>query len=218
MFFKTLRPKFFGQTVVDDLAFGPANLGFKGQERRKATIADALALAHLEGMADRSPRTLSGGEKRRLAIAGVLAMKSPCIILDEPFANLDYPSVQEILDVLHTLHVQARTLIVITHEIEKVLHLATRLVILANGVITFDGHPDESTKDYLPQCRVSVPISESLSMAYRRNRSQVTNPFAYEPGASWLARVHPLIKFACLLATTSITLRIGLWPLVGFLR
>jgi biotin transport system ATP-binding protein len=140
--FQDAQAQIVGQTVEDDVAFGPANLGLKREEIKKRT-EKALRLASLERVAERSPETLSGGERRRLAIAGVLAMEAECLILDEPFANLDLPSIRSVLGTLVDLHSGGKTIIVLTHEIEKVLAHATRLIVLDAGKIAYDGSPDE---------------------------------------------------------------------------
>jgi len=144
--FQDTEAQIFGQTVGEDIAFGPANLGVRGEALEHAAAA-ALEKAHLEGMEDRRPSTLSGGEKRRLALAGVLAMKPRCVILDEPFANLDFPSIREILEVLAGLRAEGVTLVVLTHEIEKVFAFATRMVILDKGRITFDAPPADARRE-----------------------------------------------------------------------
>jgi biotin transport system ATP-binding protein len=157
--FQDTEAQIFGQTVEEDLAFGPANLGIQGKELEGA-VRSALRDAHLEGMSERRPLTLSGGEKRRLAIAGVLAMKPRCVILDEPFANLDFPSVQEIIEVLKTLRSEGKTLILLTHEIEKVFSLASRLVILDRGKIVFDAPPSLAKKEDFLQSGLVCPYRE----------------------------------------------------------
>ncbi|MEN6492258.1 MAG: ABC transporter ATP-binding protein [Rectinema sp.] len=157
--FQDTDAQIFGQTVEEDLAFGPANLGIHGKELEEA-VRSALHDAHLEGMSNRRPGTLSGGEKRRLAIAGVLAMRPRCVILDEPFVNLDFPSVQEIIEVLKTLRAEGKTLIVLTHEIEKVFALASRLVILDRGNIVFDALPSRAKKEDFMQSGLLCPYRE----------------------------------------------------------
>lgn len=157
--FQDTEAQIFGQTVEEDLAFGPANLGIQGRELEEA-VRLALRDAHLEGMSDRRPITLSGGEKRKLAIAGVLAMKPRCVILDEPFVNLDFPSVLEIIEVLKTLRSEGKTLIVLTHEIEKVFLLASRLLILDQGRLVFDAPPSQARKEDFMQSGLVCPYSE----------------------------------------------------------
>jgi biotin transport system ATP-binding protein len=133
--------QFVGETVEEDAAFGPLNLGLS-----KAEIAErvnrALDAMGLRDKAGSPPRRLSGGEKRRLATAGVLAMGCETVIMDEPFANLDWPGVVQVLEIILELKAAGRTLIVLTHELEKVLALADRLVILHRGRIRDDGKPE----------------------------------------------------------------------------
>ena len=90
-------------------------------------------------------RSLSGGEKRRLATAGILALERDLIIFDEPFANLDYPGVQQVNKLLLQLHQEGKTIVVLTHELEKCLGLATRFMVLYRGQLVFDGSPQERT-------------------------------------------------------------------------
>ncbi len=157
--FQDTEAQIFGQTVREDLAFGPANLGVRGEELEHAIDA-ALRDARMVGMGDRRPPTLSGGEKRRLAIAGVLAMRPRCVILDEPFANLDFSSVHDILEVLSTLRDEGVTLVVLTHEIEKVVARASRLIILDAGKVSFDAPPREVPKSIFEASGLVCPYRE----------------------------------------------------------
>lgn len=102
---------------------------------------DALVAVGLSDLAEQQPHLLSGGEKRRLSIAGVLAMKPKIIMFDEPFSNLDFPGVQQVLQQMVRLKQTGHTLLVTTHELEKILGLAERLVVLSNGKIVADGLP-----------------------------------------------------------------------------
>lgn len=164
--FQDTEAQIFGQTVEEDLAFGPANLGLKGAEL-EAAVNTALREARLEGMASRRPSSLSGGEKRRLAIAGVLAMRPSCIILDEPFANLDFPSVQEVLAVLDSLRDEGKTVIVLTHEIEKVFARARRIVIMEKGRVVRDGLPSDLPPDAFAQAGLVCPYEEQYPWLIR---------------------------------------------------
>jgi biotin transport system ATP-binding protein len=129
-----------GETVAADVAFGPENLGLTPAEV-KNRVARALEMVGLTAWADYRPRQLSGGQKRKLVIAGVLAMRPQIIVLDEPFTGLDFPGVVQVLTQLVRLHRSGHTLLVITHELEKVLAHADRLVILHSGRIVADGRP-----------------------------------------------------------------------------
>jgi len=131
-----------GETVMEDAIFGPENLGWPGSEVRTAA-EKALSDMGLIDKKDNSPRQLSGGEKRRLAIAGVVAMGCNTVIMDEPFANLDWPGVVQTLSIIRHLKNSGKTLIILTHELEKTLALADRLIILHKGKINADSSPAE---------------------------------------------------------------------------
>jgi biotin transport system ATP-binding protein len=141
--FQDAGAQLVGETAEEDVAFGPKNLGLSKTETAERT-RKALAVVGLDGRADYPPRALSGGEKRRLAVAGVLAMGCETIIMDEPFANLDWPGVAQVLRVIRDLKTSGKTVIVLTHELEKVLALADRLVILHKGRVQDDGKPEET--------------------------------------------------------------------------
>ncbi|MDR0601758.1 MAG: energy-coupling factor ABC transporter ATP-binding protein [Treponema sp.] len=130
-----------GETIEEDIAFGPFNSGLPKSRIRELTEL-ALRTFGLEDKRDVPPRRLSGGEKRRLAAAGIFAMGCETVIMDEPFANLDYPGVLSVLSVIRGMKGEGRTLVILTHELEKVLALAKRLVILHRGTIRDDGEPE----------------------------------------------------------------------------
>lgn len=132
-----------GQSVEEELRFGPENLRLPEEEIQER-ISGVSRLLGLESLKDIPPSRLSGGEKRRLAIGGVLAMKPEIIILDEPFANLDYPGVVEVLEVLMKLKSSGCGIILITHELEKTLAHADRLIIMDRGRIREDGPAKET--------------------------------------------------------------------------
>ena len=131
-----------GETVEEDIRFGPENLKLE-KEETESRLEEALSALGLSLKRDFAPRHLSGGEKRRLAVAGVLAMGCETIIMDEPFANLDWPGVIQVLKIISDLKEAKKTTIILSHELEKVLALADRLVILAGGKIRDDGKADE---------------------------------------------------------------------------
>lgn len=133
--------QFVGQTVAEEVAFGPENLNLPPAQV-DSIVKASLALVGLSRFSHQSPRVLSGGLKRKLAIAGVLAMKPQIIILDEPFTGLDYPGVVQILQQILRLHAAGHTILLITHELEKVLAHAGRLVIFYQGRLVADGRPE----------------------------------------------------------------------------
>ena len=138
--FQDARLQVLGDSLLEDALFGPLAIGL---ERR---MAEEKARASLEALGlgarlDEAPIGLSGGDLRRLAIASVLALDPEVLILDEPFANLDWQGVSDLLSAVKTLLSAGKTLLVLTHEIEKIVGLADRLVVLDKGAIVVDGKP-----------------------------------------------------------------------------
>ncbi len=144
--FQDADSQIVGETVYADAAFGPENLCLPVDEiaRRVATALNQVGLEHL---ADQPPHRLSGGEKRRLAIAGILAMESPILVLDEPFSNLDYPGILQVQSCIAGLHAQGRTIILSTHDMDKVVGYASRLILMRQGRVIQDG----PLEDILPK-------------------------------------------------------------------
>jgi biotin transport system ATP-binding protein len=121
-------------------------------------VGAALKALEIEDKRDFPPRRLSGGEKRRLAVAGVIAMGCDTVIMDEPFANLDWPGVIHVLEILRDLKTAGKTVIILTHELEKVLAFADRLVILHRGILREDGTPEEVLGRLNPEYGVRNPL------------------------------------------------------------
>lgn len=166
--FQDTDSQILGQTVAEDVAFGPSNLRLATIEIEERT-EEALSLSKLAGMESRRPETLSGGEKRRLAIAGVLAMRPECLILDEPFANLDLESVRDVVQICRSLKELGKTLIVVTHELEKILPLADRLIILDKGGICFDDHPAKADPEDFMEHGLVCPYKGFFPWVYSRD-------------------------------------------------
>ena len=124
----------FMPTVRDDVAFGPSNMGIVGDELAK-TVTEALAAVGMSEFADRSPQHLSFGQRRRVAIATVLAMKPEIFVLDEPSSNLDPAARREIAEILESLDI---TMLMVTHDLPYALELCDRSVILSAGTIVAD--------------------------------------------------------------------------------
>ena len=125
----------FMPTVEEDVAFGPLNMGLgRGEARRR--VAEALGVVRMDYSADRAPHQLSMGERRRVAIATVLAMRPNLLVLDEPSANLDPRARRELLEVLARIE---RTMLVTTHDLPLAAELCERAVILARGRVVADG-------------------------------------------------------------------------------
>jgi len=145
MMFQDAASQIIGDTVGEDVAFGPENLRL---DRREVTrrVDRSLARVGLERLADQRPHLLSGGEKRRLAIAAILAMQPRVVVFDEPFASLDYPGTRQVLEQMVALQQSGHTILVTTHDLEKVLAHADRLLIMYQGRVVRDGLPAEVIK------------------------------------------------------------------------
>jgi biotin transport system ATP-binding protein len=162
MIFQDPDSQIVGETVYDDVAFGPENLCLTRSQIQKR-VSSALDLVGLTDFADQRPHLLSGGEKRRLAIAGILAMQPRIIVFDEPFSSLDYPGVKQVLQQILALHQSGHTIIVTTHDLEKIIAHADRLVFMNNGRIERDGPPQEIVHE-AEAYGVRVPCATRLGM------------------------------------------------------
>ena len=155
--FQEAETQILGETPAEDIAFGPKNLGWKKTEVQKA-VHDALERTGLNNKSDFPARFLSGGEKRRLAVACMLAMNLPIIILDEPYANLDFGGVKQVNALIRQLKADGKTVIILSHEIEKCLGLADRFIVLFRGKKVFDGLPAEGLKQNLEEWNIRNPL------------------------------------------------------------
>ena len=155
--FQEAETQILGETPAEDIAFGPKNLGWKKVEVQKA-VHDALERTGLNNKSDFPARFLSGGEKRRLAVACMLAMNLPIIILDEPYANLDFGGVKQVNALIRQLKADGKTVIILSHEIEKCLGIADRFIVLKQGKKVFDGLPAEGLKQNLEEWNIRNPL------------------------------------------------------------
>ena len=142
MVFQDPDSQIVGETVWDDVAFGPENLCLDRSEVKRR-VARALDLVNLLHFKNQKPHLLSGGEKRRLAIAGVLAMGPRVLVFDEPFSSLDYPGIKQVLNQIVFLHQAGHTILVAAHDLEKVIAHTDRLVIMDHGKSVKDGPPNQ---------------------------------------------------------------------------
>jgi cobalt/nickel transport system ATP-binding protein len=149
-------------TVREDVAFGPANLGLRGAALEDR-VRHALARVGMAGFADRPPHHLSYGQRRRVAVATVLAMEPEILVLDEPSSNLDPASRRELAEVLRSLDV---TVLMVTHDLPYALELCPRALVLAGGVVVADG----TTRDLL--------LDRDLMAAHR-----LELPYGFDPSS-----------------------------------
>jgi cobalt/nickel transport system ATP-binding protein len=153
--FQNPDDQLFMPTVEEDVAFGPANLGIPESELAKV-VAKALALVGAEGMEHRVPHHLSGGERRRIALATVLAMEPDILVLDEPTSGLDPASRRELIGVLSGLPMAQ---VVITHDLPFALELCPRSTIMSEGTFVADGATEAilANDELLAQHRLEMP-------------------------------------------------------------
>lgn len=139
MVFQNADDQLFSPSVQDDVAFGPSNLGLE-REEVTARVQEALAIAGVEELASRPPHHLSGGEKRMVSIAGVLAMQPKLVIYDEPSASLDMRSRRRLI---RFLQAAPQTLLLSSHDLELVLEVCDRVILIDQGQIVADAPPVE---------------------------------------------------------------------------
>jgi len=156
-------------TVFQDVAFGPTNLGYSEQET-KGAVENALRHVGLEGFDRRPPHHLSGGEKKRVAIAGVLAMDPDVLVFDEPTSGLDPSGSEDIMELLEELNQQGKTVIISTHDIELAYPWADRAILLLNGKILQEDVPDVAfgNQEMVRKARLSVPTLLELYLELER--------------------------------------------------
>nr|WP_072515077.1 energy-coupling factor transporter ATPase [Ndongobacter massiliensis] len=176
--FQYPEDQLFEETVAQDIAFGPKNLGLSPEEveERVRSSMEAVGLSY-ERFKDTSPFDLSGGQKRRVAIAGVLALQPSYLVLDEPTAGLDPRGREEILGELRALY-EARpemTIVLVTHSMEDIAAHATRIFVVDHGKIVMDGAPREifAREEELERIGLSVPEVTRFLRAYRRAGHEV---------------------------------------------
>lgn len=161
--FQDANSQILGETPLEDVLFGLRNLQLKKQERLQKA-EETLKQCGLFEKRDFQARVLSGGEKRRLAVAGILALDRDFIIFDEPFANLDLIGIKQVCAILKQLKEQNKTIIVLTHDLEKILGLADSFIILDSGKIKFNGTPEDGLKLNLEEFGIKNPLTSSNSV------------------------------------------------------
>ncbi len=174
MVFQNPDNQIIATTVEEDVAFGPENLGVEPSEIRKR-VDEALATVGISEFKTNAPHLLSGGQKQRVAIAGILAMKPQCIILDEATSMLDPIGRKEVINVLKKLNKEENiTIIHITHHMDEAA-LANRLIIIDNGSIVLDGTPQEvfSNVEKIKSLGLDVPQVTDLMYSLKKQGIQI---------------------------------------------
>ena len=161
----------FEETVYADIAFGPKNMGLSATEIDERVREAAHFVGVTDEQFEKSPLELSGGQKRRVAIAGVIAMRPGVLILDEPTAGLDPAGCEQILRNICDYRTQTgSTVIIVSHSMDDVARLADRLVVFNHGGIRFDGTPKEvfSQPEELRSIGLAVPAATELAMELKK--------------------------------------------------
>lgn len=159
MVFQNPDDQIFAPTVYQDVAFGPLNLGFP-KERVDRYVGYALSYVGLSGYERRPPHHLSGGEKKRVAIAGVLAMEPEVMILDEPTSNLDPATAEEMMEMLDELNCGGKTIIISTHDVELAYRWADEVMLMESGRLLKVGSPSQVFDDpeLIARARLKLPL------------------------------------------------------------
>jgi len=171
----------FEETVYKDISFGPINLGLSKEEIHERVLEAMCHVGLDESFSDVSPFSLSGGQKRRVAIAGVLAMKPSVLILDEPTAGLDPAGREEILTQIKALRLARKmTVIFVSHSMEDVAKIAERIIVMNKGTIAMDGKPNEIFRrsSELIEMGLDIPQISKLILSLRERGLNI-NPDIY---------------------------------------
>lgn len=169
MVFQNPDNQLVSSIVEDDVAFGPENLAIPPDEIRKR-VDESLKAVGMYEERKKAPHMLSGGQKQRIAIAGVVAMKPQCIILDEPTAMLDPRGRDEVMAIMKKLHQEGITILLITHFMEEAAQ-AERVIIMDQGRICMDGTPEEifARSREIRELSLDVPLPVELAEGLREN-------------------------------------------------
>lgn len=193
----------FAPTVADDVAFGPRNQGL-GETETNERVAEALAVLHIEHLAERSPFDLSGGQQRLVAIAGVVACRPQVLIMDEPTASLDAAAKSRIHELMHTLHAQGVTILIITHDRAEAEAVADRILdikqLAHSGTPTADDGPFRPATHPSDAPRAGDDVSASGdSTAHTASVNRVSEA-SDDSRRSWMQRLDPRAKMIGFLA------------------
>ena len=158
----------FEETVIKDVAFGVKNFGAKNDEAiekaKEALTSVGIDAAYYE----KSPFELSGGERRRVAIAGILAIDPDILVLDEPTAGLDAKGTEDIMSLVKKMHENGKTIILVTHDMNIVMKYCEKAVVLHNGKVLYDGTPNELFDSYTPDMAIEIPPLYQLGIALKQ--------------------------------------------------
>lgn len=168
MVFQYAEHQLFEETVLEDISYGPKNRGFSKEEIEKMVKKSADAVGLDPELLSKSPFELSGGQKRRAAIAGVLAMKPEVLVLDEPAAGLDPKAKNSILSMLKKLNREMGiTIVIISHSMEDIAEFCDRMIVLNRGTVKFSGTPKEIFKNRKELEGIGLSVPQAASFVQR---------------------------------------------------
>lgn len=153
----------FEETVEKDVAFGVKNFGVKNEEALNKAHAALLSVGIDESYFKRSPFELSGGEKRRVAIAGILALEPDILILDEPTAGLDPKGTEAIMGLVKKMHESGKTIILVTHDMDLVMKYCQKVFVLQEGKLAFEGTPSRLFEEVTDEMSIEIPLLYQLA-------------------------------------------------------
>lgn len=168
--FQFPESQLFAETVLADVAFGPQNFGVP-KDKAEEIAKEKLAIVGLEeSIYDKSPFELSGGQMRRVAIAGILAIEPDILVLDEPTAGLDPAGRKELMALFETLHKNGMTLVLVTHTMDDVANFADTVFALEAGKLVLNGSPREVFQqvEYLQKLQLGVPQITNFALQLKR--------------------------------------------------
>ena len=157
--FQFAESQVFAETVLDDVAFGPQNFGVSKEEAERLAREKLLLVGISEDLFSRSPFELSGGQMRRVAIAGILAMEPEVLVLDEPTAGLDPAGRKELMEIFQGLHEDGMTIVLVTHLMDDVANFADTAYVLEKGHLVKSGSPKDIFQDveFMEKIQLGVP-------------------------------------------------------------
>ncbi len=176
--FQNPDDQIFAPTVEEDVAFGPLNLGLPMEEVQNR-VKESLARVGMSGFEKKAPHHLSGGQKKRVAIAGILAMKPEVMVLDEPTAGLDPQGVTDLSRLLDELNEEGITILISTHEVDLVPNYANKVFVLVDGLLIGEGTPKEifAQPEILEQANLKVPIVTELFQKLEKDGFDMENDY-----------------------------------------
>lgn len=180
--FQNADDQIFSPTVEQDVAFGPTNLGLD-EETIHHRVHEALKIVGIEHLAERVPHHLSGGEKKRVAIAGVIAMEPEVLVLDEPTAGLDPQGVHDLVGFINSLSTKyGMTVVFSTHDVGLVAEVSDYIYVMNKGRFVAEGSVEEIfvQPDMLRSMRLDVPVLPKLLRALQNNDIPVSMAYTYE--------------------------------------